>query len=355
MKLVSPDFWGAFSGAPLLIAFEGNEKEEMKNNGFFLITINFKSYRFNTLENRVVELKRQYHYRENELEVCIDLSAVLKSISYYYQDPNKWFETRQYITPSIEISLKAMYDKNGEMVAMDFGNGITEIKETFTMYPANFSSFISKYESENRGYNMRRLCKDFKKRGSVPYTTYFKGYPQMDVIMSIKDGEGGKKESVVLDYIERGRYEYVNRIIDDCGVFIAWRNAAGTVSYWLFSDQYTEELKTKQMGKMKKGYYSQLGGDESLLHSFGSTVTRRWVLRSNVPVMPDELDELQSLLISNEVFLFMLSKGDTSGGADEWLRVAVVEGTHKFDINKQGPHPFGVTIEFDEEKTRTEL
>ena len=85
---------------------------------------------------------------------------------------------------------------------------------------------------------------------------------------------------------------------------------------------------------------------------------KRWTLKSEVAVMENELDELQSLLYSSEVYVYRGEKtvGDNNDlNAELFERVIVVEGMQKFDINKQLLYPFGVTIEFEPERTIREL
>ena len=88
------------------------------------------------------------------------------------------------------------------------------------------------------------------------------------------------------------------------------------------------------------------------MYSLGYTTNKRWTLRSDVPVMEGELEELQSLYSSSVVFVYL--EGKTNNGLHP-KRVSVVEGSYKFDINKQDVYPFSVTIEFDALKLRTEI
>ena len=127
-------------------------------------------------------------------------------------------------------------------------------------------------------------------------------------------------------------------------------NEAGTWSYWLFSEKYIEEIKTKSLGVMQKSRMNEFS--YSRLYPLGYTANKRWTLRSDIPVMEGELDELQSLYSSSVVFVYLESK--TNSGLHP-MRVSVVEGSYKFDINKQDVYPFSVTIEFDALKLRTEI
>ena len=88
------------------------------------------------------------------------------------------------------------------------------------------------------------------------------------------------------------------------------------------------------------------------MYPLGYTANKRWTLRSDVPVMEGELEELQSLYSSSIVFVYL--EGKTNSGLYP-KRVSVVEGSYKFDINKQDVYPFSVTIEFDALKLKTEI
>ena len=68
--------------------------------------------------------------------------------------------------------------------------------------------------------------------------------------------------------------------------------------------------------------------------------------------MEGELEELQSLYSSSIVFVYL--EGKSNSGLYP-KRVSVVEGSYKFDINKQDVYPFSVTIEFDALKLKTEI
>ena len=143
---------------------------------------------------------------------------------------------------------------------------------------------------------------------------------------------------------------YVDRVVDECGIFVTWLNEAGTWSYWLFSEKYTEEIKTKYLGAIQKSAKNDL--NQSTMYPLGYTANKRWTLRSDVPVMEGELEELQSIYSSSIVFVYLEDKSN-SGLYPK--RVSVVEGSYKFDINKQDVYPFSVTIEFDALKLRTEI
>ena len=194
-----------------------------------------------------------------------------------------------------------------------------------------------------------RICKrfyDYTFKVRRPYTTYFKGFEQNDYIVKVDS-----YSDFAPDSIRRSENAaYVDRVVDECGIFVTWLNEAGTWSYWLFSEKYTEEIRTKSLGAIQKNVKNDL--NHSTMYSLGYTANKRWTLRSDVPVMEGELEELQSLYSSSVVFVYL--EGKTNSGLHP-KRVSVVEGSYKFDINKQDVYPFSVTIEFDALKLRTEI
>ena len=145
----------------------------------------------------------------------------------------------------------------------------------------------------------------------------------------------------------------VARIVDECGIFLRWRNTYGGWSYWLFSQDYTEDVKTKSLGStlIKDSY---VGGGEDIFYPFGMTSKKTWTLTSEVPVLDYEIEEIKSLFVSSEIYIWR-GKEVRDIFPKHWERVNVVEGTQKFKHNSQYTHPLSVTIEFQEPKTITQL
>lgn len=352
-RFLTPIFWGAFSGVPLIVALDEGEVDKLKNEGVIFISVSFMTLQEGVAVSKTVELRRHYKYKGLAVDsVNIDLGAVFKAMVFYYGDVNVRLETRQYNVPTIEVGFRAMYNEGGRMVALELAGGVSEEKERFKIYPTTFS-MASQYDLKS--LEGRRICKDFA--SGAHYTTYFKGYPQTDMTLAINKGDDAF--SVTMNAEPRYSYKYIDRVIDDCGLFVAWRNRAGCFSYWLFSEDRNEEIRTKGLGQIFRGHRNGYAERDTLVHSLGCTAVRRWTLKSTMPVMEAELDELQGILSSNEVFIFTgVKKSDNDGRAEdygEWKRVLVVEGTHKFDINRQGAYPFSITIEFEEDRTITAL
>nr|DAX78207.1 MAG TPA: hypothetical protein [Caudoviricetes sp.] len=346
MDFLTTDYWGGFSGVPLRIRLEDADKDKLKHNGIFIIRASFVKMTNGTIGKKTVEIKKHYLYRENESVVNVDFGAVFKTAFFSYTEASG-YQIRATSIP-IEVELQATYKDGNEIKEFEITEGVKVIKNEFRIFPSTFSSILV----ADKWYNNTRVCKDFNRASGV-YTTYFRGYPQDDVVLEVTN-----KGAVDYKGIPRYEYKKVDRVIDQCGVFVVWRNAAGTFSYWLFSNEYTEEVKTKQLGQTIKGTRIGIGDRFSLLHSLGSTAVKRWTLKSEVAVMENELDELQSLLYSSEVYVYRGEKtvGDNNDlNAELFERVIVVEGTQKFDINKQLLYPFGVTIEFEPERTIREL
>ena len=341
MKLSGFKFWGAYSGVPLSILLSDSEDETLKKSWRpeIVITANFRIYENDTLNNKRVVITR--NYVPNAVKaISVDLTAVFKSLSFFYGDINEGAYIGDFTHNSVEITAQAQYyTPNSDVTVLG-----EPVKETFKIYPANFSLFDVFKESE--GIRICRTFQDQRFKKQKPYTTYFKGFEQKDYIV-----KGDSYYNFATDGVKRSENAaYVDRVVDECGIFVTWLNEAGTWSYWLFSEKYTEEIKTKSLGVMQKSRMNEFS--YSRLYPLGYTANKRWTLRSDVPVMEGELDELQSLYSSSVVFVYLESK--TNSGLHP-MRVSVVEGSYKFDINKQDVYPFSVTIEFDALKLRTEI
>ena len=340
MTFLTIEYWGAFSGVPLRISLSSEEVDKLRNDGVITIRATFFIEKGVNVEKRTAEIKKHFLYiSDTDYIVEINMDAVFKTAFYSYE---KIADTLRGYRVPIEIEASATYREGNEIKELT-GVGIV-LKEKFNIFPATFST-IKGYIKEGR-----RVCKDFASRNGE-YTTLFRRYPQ-DCTVTEFIHKGGDDYEVEYKSIDLENYKYIDRVIDDCGIFIAWRNAAGTISHWLFSSEYTEEIKTKQLGQIVRGRRIGYGDKLSLLHSLGSTAVKRWTLKSNIPVMEGELDELQSLLSSSHAYIYREGR---DGDLGEWERVVVVEGTHKFDINKQSVHAFGVTIEFEPLRTIREL
>lgn len=341
MELSGFKFWGAYSGAPLSIQLDNSEDETLKNawRNEIVITANFSVYENDTLNDKRVVITRNY-VPNIVKSMNVDLTAIFKSLSFFYGDINEGTHIGSYPSYNIEISAQAQYYTPNRGV-----NVLGEpVKKTFKIYNANFSLFDIFEESHNM-----RICKrfyDYTFKVRRPYTTYFKGFEQNDYIVKVDI-----YSDFAPDSIRRSENAaYVDRVVDECGIFVTWLNEAGTWSYWLFSEKYTEEIRTKSLGAIQKSVKNDL--NHSTMYSLGYTANKRWTLRSDVPVMEGELEELQSLYSSSVVFVYL--EGKTNSGLHP-KRVSVVEGAYKFDINKQDVYPFSVTIEFDALKLRTEI
>nr|DAQ77009.1 MAG TPA: hypothetical protein [Caudoviricetes sp.] len=341
MELSGFKFWGAYSGAPLSIQLDNSEDETLKNawSNEIVIAANFRVYENDTLNDKRVVITRNY-VPNIVKSMNVDLTAIFKSLSFFYGDINDGTHIGSHPSSNIEISAQAQYYTPNREV-----NVLGEpVKKTFKIYNANFSLFDIFEE-----YHNMRICKRFYDhtfKVRRPYTTYFKGFEQRDYIVKVDSYSDFAPNSIR----RSENAAYVDRVVDECGIFVTWLNEAGTWSYWLFSEKYTEEIRTKSLGAIQKSVKNDF--NHSTMYSLGYTANKRWTLRSDVPVMEGELEELQSLYSSSVVFVYLEGKSNSEPYPK---RVSVVEGAYKFDINKQDVYPFSVTIEFDALKLRTEI
>lgn len=340
MTLSGYKFWGAYSNVPLLVSLSEDEEKTLKEsfNPEIFIKVDFNIYKEIGFEEKSVTFKKSYVSGNT---ITVDLTAIFKSLSFLYGDINRGTDIGSFSSNDVKITAYAQYYNNNREAIILLGS---QVEKTFKILPSNFSLFDIFEES----YNMR-ICKrfyDYTFKVRRPYTTYFKGFEQKDYVVKLDS-----YSDFAPDSIRRSENSaYVDRVVDECGIFVTWLNEAGTWSYWLFSEKYTEEIRTKSLGAIQKSVKDDL--NHSTMYPLGYTANKRWTLRSDVPVMEGELEELQSLYSSNIVFVYLESKSN-SGLYPK--RVSVVEGSYKFDINKQDVYPFSVTIDFDALKLRTEL
>ena len=186
--------------------------------------------------------------------------------------------------------------------------------------------------------------------GECKKTTYFKDYPQKDLYIEKIQGNVPFR----MQNKERtSETKEVARIVEECGIFLRWRNTYGGWSYWLFSQDYTEDVKTKSLGSALIGR-TYVGLKYNSFYPFGTTSKKTWTLTSEIPVLDYEFEEVKSLFVSPEIYLWK-GKKITDIQPQHWERVNVVEGSQKFKRNSQYTHPLSVTIEFQEPKTITQL
>lgn len=340
MTLSGYKFWGAYSNVPLLVSLSEDEEKTLKEsfNPEIFIKVDFNIYKEIGFEEKSVTFKKSYVSGNT---ITVDLTAIFKSLSFLYGDINRGTDIGSFSSNDVKITAYAQYYNNNREAIILLGS---QVEKTFKILPSNFSLFDIFEES----YNMR-ICKrfyDYTFKVRRPYTTYFKGFEQKDYVVKLDS-----YSDFAPDSIRRSENSaYVDRVVDECGIFVTWLNEAGTWSYWLFSEKYTEEIKTKYLGAIQKSVKGDL--NHSTMYPLGYTANKRWTLRSDVPVMEGELEELQSIYSSSVVFVYL--EGKSNSGLYP-KRVSVVEGSYKFDINKQDVYPFSVTIEFDALKLRTEI
>lgn len=340
MTLSGYKFWGAYSNVPLLVSLSEDEEKTLKEsfNPEIFIKVDFNIYKEIGFEEKSVTFKKSYVSGNT---ITVDLTAIFKSLSFLYGDINSGTDIGSFSSNDVKITAYAQYYNNNREAIILLGS---QIEKTFKIRPSNFSLFDIFEES----YNMR-ICKrfyDYTFKVRRPYTTYFKGFEQKDYVVKLDSYSDFAPNSIR----RSENAAYVDRVVDECGIFVTWLNEAGTWSYWLFSEKYTEEIRTKSLGSIQKSVNNDL--NHSTMYSLGYTANKRWTLRSDVPVMEGELEELQSIYSSSIVFVYL--EGKSNSGLYP-KRVSVVEGAYKFDINKQDVYPFSVTIEFDALKLKTEI
>jgi len=177
MDFLTTGYWGGFSGVPLRIRLEDADKDKLKHNGIFIIRASFVKMIDGTIGKKTVEIKKHYLYRENESVVNVDFGAVFKTAFFSYTEASG-YQIRATSIP-IEVELQATYKDGNEIKEFEITEGVKVIKNEFRIFPSTFSSILA----NNKWYNTR-ICKDLDRANSV-YTTYFRGYPQDDVVLEV--------------------------------------------------------------------------------------------------------------------------------------------------------------------------
>jgi len=353
------DFVGAFSGIPLQITFEDEENKKMQYKCVVHLTFKYYTFLFSgyAYEKRV-DMRVNYTYDGVFANVKINADAIFKDLfkGDYGGDENKRLSgDLRDIAQTHRIKVEASaeyydYQKKQNVFLLDNTGNKLVVQKEYTLYPATFA--VWNVLPKQKGTRIFRRFAEANGNPIKTYTTYFKNFPTPIDYIVVED-ENNKEKAKVISEERANIYKVynnvINRVIDEeCGVYLAWQNEAGSVSSWLFSPNYKEEIKTKSLGSFLKGYKTDF--DYPLIRPFGMTATKTWTLHSDIVVMSEEVEELQGLLKSRYVYLYT---GDKYG--KEWERVMVQEGTHKFDVNSQDTHPFTVTIEFEPMRTSTNI
>ena len=169
---------------------------------------------------------------------------------------------------------------------------------------------------------------------------YFSGYPQVDyyctkvnantVPLTVSFWTERHRLSITVGDDSFYPREEITRIVDECGIFLRWRTRYGSWGYWLFSEDFERELKTKNRGSWDARYKE---GTMERKH-LGLEVTEEWRLTSSVPVLANEIEEVRDLYTSNEVYLYTGPREGMyfeSNFFTQWERVEGMAGTVKFN------------------------
>lgn len=285
----------------------------------------------NYLTQNIV-LKYQIHNTES---FNLNLQGVLKSLFENETSQNK--QTIKILTLLIQL-------KRGE--------NILDTKRVRNLFVLNASEhrLFEKIRPE------QRLAPNPREK-----LTYFKGFPQVDYYLYSYPTEYDTMYDVIntarfSDTLLFSGYDFnprkeISREINECGVFLRWRNPYGGWSYWLFSERFSEEIKTKSLGQIyPTNYYNR-----NLTH-LGFKAEKLWHLTSEVPIFQNELQEIKSLFTSQEVYLFTGERSQDHDLRDvfvlsQWQSVAVMEGSHKIKINDHATYSISVSISLGEIKT----
>lgn len=269
----------------------------------------------------------------NPERLSVDFSGILKHFPLFDFDLNN---DQPQQTPLPKIGVDVFNERSSRAVTNDFFfllEGAGEFKEKYSL-----------------------LEKRLAPPATEPNITFFKDYPQVDTSL-VEDDDSNlhylsyERNAEFVEWRDAGLTPsaYIQREIDECGIFLRWRNTWGTWSYWLFDENYTEEIKTKSLGGFVRPF-TEYQNRTQRLFDFGFTGVKQWALTSKIPVFENELEEIKTLFISPEVYLYRGKKGDIHTTSlfdkEKWERVKVSAGNHKFQNDTT--NPLAVTIEFQE-------
>ncbi|MFJ1490752.1 hypothetical protein [Capnocytophaga canis] len=144
---------------------------------------------------------------------------------------------------------------------------------------------------------------------------------------------------------------FVSRVVNECGTYVKWLNSFGGYSYWLFNSITEEHSKTKSLGTIRK----LVGNQSESLNTFkhlGFAQEKSYRLESILPIPAEEIEEVKTLLTSQEVYLYLAERFSTES---KWQKIIVQEGSVKNIQNKVGVYTFEFTYQLHNVKTQKDL
>lgn len=136
--------------------------------------------------------------------------------------------------------------------------------------------------------------------------------------------------------------QYISYVIDECGHLIKWRNLKGGYSYWLFDFVHEEEIKTKDLGKVNLPLDNQPKSLNDFEH-FGFTAEKFYKMKSAVPITENEIAEIKTILLSNEVYIY---KEKRYSGKIKWQRILMSSGVSKMEVGRIHSYQVEINIKF---------
>lgn len=170
----------------------------------------------------------------------------------------------------------------------------------------------------------------------VPLTNYTKG--KLNIISTTNFGT---KDS---------QYTFELEIVDECGIYIKWLNAAGGWSYWLFNKQHRIVHSTKQLGTVNQNAGQLSFSADEINIGFDADKKLQVVAQY---LQPWALEQILELSTSPCVYVYMKPKGTSAYNLiDSWLKLPNISN-FKFTEDST-PKTYKISFEFQLPKIFTQ-
>lgn len=142
----------------------------------------------------------------------------------------------------------------------------------------------------------------------------------------------------------------VEKVIDSCGVYVKWLNPLGGWSYWLFTQYYEENIRSRSNGEINNDF-KEVSETTSTTFDLGKSVEK------GLNVTTDNLNKNENLLFrsileSPKVYLFT-GRQYSKNTVNDWMSVQIRGGNFTTKNFKQDLVSYNLTLELPKVNTMT--
>lgn len=140
-------------------------------------------------------------------------------------------------------------------------------------------------------------------------------------------------------------------VTDHCGgIYLKWLNKKSGYDYWLFNPQYLESIRTRDLGRIINPDTDRPNAISST-HGIGKTAYKSIRLTSKAD--NDQMQTLQYVLVSPEVYIFNPESLTGTVTCAEWKKVFIKSGRFRTNTSKNNTQKLSFTVEFDQNNVQT--